>query len=386
MGDSVTRLTGAETVFEFGSGFGYSAYWVAPAVGPGGAVVLTEVDADKLADAREYFRRGGYADHARFELGDAVDTVGTYDDPVDLALLDHENHRYVEGFEAVRETVPVGGAVVADDVLHSSGDPGFAPVDLDAAVAGTPPDDSRELAGVADYYRHVRGVAEFGLAEGAGVPGSIDDDRLREVLDEHDLGLAVHLPFKQDIATPVAEINEAIVVHQDRLLAWAGKMGAREAVLHATVRNPHDTDQRPVFADQLSRIVEAGAEHDVEVVVENVGHQARGLPLSVLGEVAEETDVPVCFGVGHAYMEDGNDGIEQFLKGYADRVSHLHVHDVRGRGDTHMPLGAGAVDYGLVAEYLGGFDGTVAVEVFTDDVALLEDSARRVADVLEGSV
>lgn len=228
--------------------------------------------------------------------------------------------------------------------------------------------------------------AEFGLAEAAGVPGSIDDDRLREVLDEHDLGLAVHLPFKQDIATPVAEINEAIVAHQDRLLAWAGKMGAREAVLHATVRNPHDTDQRPVFADQLSRIVEAGAEHDVEVVVENVGHQARGLPLSVLGEIAEETDAPVCFDVGHAYMEDGNDGIERFLKGYADRVSHLHVHDVRGRGDTHMPLGAGAVDYGLVAEYLGGFDGTVAVEVFTDDVALLEDSARRVADVLEGSV
>ncbi len=157
----LARLTGAETVFEFGSGFGYSAYWVAPAVGPGGAVVLTEVDADELADAREYFRRGGYADRARFELGDAVDTAGTYDDPVDLALLDHENHRYVEGFEAVRETVPVGGAVVADNVLHSSGDPGFDPVNLDVAVAGTPPDDNRELAGIADYYRHVRGVAEF---------------------------------------------------------------------------------------------------------------------------------------------------------------------------------------------------------------------------------
>ena len=34
------RLAGAESVFEFGSGFGYSAYWVAPVVGPEGRVVL----------------------------------------------------------------------------------------------------------------------------------------------------------------------------------------------------------------------------------------------------------------------------------------------------------------------------------------------------------
>jgi sugar phosphate isomerase/epimerase len=226
--------------------------------------------------------------------------------------------------------------------------------------------------------------AEFGLAEASDVPESIDGDRLRGGLGEHNLALDVHLPFKQEVATPVPEIDEAIVDYQERLLAWAGRLGARKAVLHGTLRDPHDTDQRPLFADQLSAIVDAGATHGVEVVVENVGHQTRGLPLSVLGEIAAEVDAPVCFDVGHAYMEDENDGIERFLKGYADRVSHLHVHDVRGRGDTHMPIGAGEVDYDLVSEYLGGFDGTVAVEVFTDDVALLEDSARRVADALDG--
>ena len=155
------RLTGAETVFEFGSGYGYSAYWVAPVVGPGGEVVLTEVDQDELDDARAYFERGGYVDRARFELGDAVDIVEGYEGPIDLALLDHENHRYVEGFEAVRAKVPVGGAVVADNVLHSSGDPGFDPVDLDAVIAGESPGDNAELAGIADYYRHVRGVENF---------------------------------------------------------------------------------------------------------------------------------------------------------------------------------------------------------------------------------
>jgi len=155
------RLTGAESVFEFGSGFGYSAYWVAPVVGPEGRVVLTEVDGDELDAAREYFRRGGYADRARFELGDAVELVGEYDGPFDLVLLDHENHRYVEGFEAVREKVPVGGAVVADNVLHSSGDPGFDPVDLDRVLSGGSPGDNAELDGIAGYYRHVRDAEGF---------------------------------------------------------------------------------------------------------------------------------------------------------------------------------------------------------------------------------
>jgi sugar phosphate isomerase/epimerase len=226
---------------------------------------------------------------------------------------------------------------------------------------------------------------EFGLAEAADVPESVDDDRIRAALDRMDLALDVHLPFSQVVSTPVPEINDAIVAYQRRLLDWAGALGCRKAVLHATVRDPHDADQRPTIAAQLSRIVDAGADCGVEVVVENVGHQPRGLQLSVLGDLAAEADAPVCFDVGHAYMEDGNDGVERFLREYGDLVSHLHVHDVRGRGDTHMPLGAGEVDYGLVAEYLGDFDGTVAVEVFTDDVALLRDSAARVADVLDGT-
>ena len=224
---------------------------------------------------------------------------------------------------------------------------------------------------------------EFGLAEAADVPGSIDDGRLQAALDRHDLALDVHLPFEQVVATPISELNEALVAHNRRLLAWAGSMGARKAVLHGTVRDPYDTDQRPVVVEQLDRLVAAGRDHGVEVVVENVGHQRHGLQLSVLGDLAREADAPVCFDLGHAYMEEGMDGIERFARSSGDRVSHLHVHDVRRRGDTHIPVGAGEIDYDLVADRFAGFDGTVAVEVFTDDTRLLRDSARRVRTRLD---
>lgn len=227
--------------------------------------------------------------------------------------------------------------------------------------------------------------AELSIGESAYVPEREDDDRLREALVTADAELCVHLPFDQVVATSVTHLNDAIVDYLAELLDWAGVVGARRAVLHGTMRNPHDTDQRPVFADQLSAVAAAGDDAGVEVVVENVGHQARGLPLSVLGDIARDTGTAVCFDVGHAYMEDGDDGIERFLGDYGDLVSHLHVHDARSRGDTHLPVGAGEVTYDLVADPLSDFDGTVAVEVFTDDRPLLNDTARRVADHLDGS-
>jgi sugar phosphate isomerase/epimerase len=225
---------------------------------------------------------------------------------------------------------------------------------------------------------------EFGIAEKTAPGEDVDADRLREACERTDVALDVHLPFKQVVSTPVPEINEAIVAHQRRLLDWAGEMGARKAVLHGTVRDPHDTEQRGTVADQLSAIVDAGEAAGVEVVVENVGHQRHGLQLTVLGDIARQVGASVCFDVGHAYMEDGADGVKRFAKRYGDLVSHIHVHDARRRGDTHIPIGAGEIDYGILSTYLGGFDGTVAVEVFTDDVPLLEDTAGRAVDALGG--
>ncbi len=227
------------------------------------------------------------------------------------------------------------------------------------------------------------GFAELSVGESAYVPGD-DDAHLRDALAARGLDLCVHLPFEQVVATPVDQLNEAIVAYLTDLLEWAGGLDARTAVLHGTMRDPHDTGQRPTFARQLTAIAEAGDDAGVEVAVENVGHQARGLPLSVLGELARETGTAVCFDVGHAYMEDGTDGIERFLGEYADLVSHLHVHDVRGRGDTHLPIGAGEIEYGRLSEFLPEFEDTVAVEVFTDDTPLLRDTARRAADHLDG--
>jgi predicted O-methyltransferase YrrM len=113
----LARFADAERVFEFGSGFGYSAYWFARELPADGEVVLTEIDADELEQAREYMDRGGLADRASFEHGDAIETIEEYEGPFDVVLIDCQKERYAEAFEAVRGKVAPGGIVAADNAV-----------------------------------------------------------------------------------------------------------------------------------------------------------------------------------------------------------------------------------------------------------------------------
>ena len=153
----LARVVDARRVFEFGSGFGYSAYWFARELPADGEVVLTEVD-------RDDFERAGLADRARFEHGDAVETVTGYEGPFDVVLVDNEKSRYVEAFEAVRGKVREGGLVLADNAVTAG------PIDRTDVLAllGGESVDASEVSeasrGIADYLGHVRDVEGFETA------------------------------------------------------------------------------------------------------------------------------------------------------------------------------------------------------------------------------
>ena len=150
-------LVGAERVFEFGSGFGYSAYWFARALPADGEIVLTEIDEDELTDAREYLARGGFDTTARFELGDAIGIVESYDDPFDVVLIDNEKDRYVEALEAVRGKLPAGSVVVADNMTAGP----FEFEEIHRLLTEGGGDGGAMARGVADYLVHVGGDDAF---------------------------------------------------------------------------------------------------------------------------------------------------------------------------------------------------------------------------------
>lgn len=158
------RMTNAKRVFEFGSGFGYSAYWFARGLPDDGEIVLTEIDADELELAREYFADGNVTVQARFEHGDAIDIVDEYDGPFDIVLIDNEKHRYCEALQAIEEKLKPGSLVLADNAITAGPIDHEQVVSLlseqDATVTLSDLGDELEInqatEGIAEYLEYVR--------------------------------------------------------------------------------------------------------------------------------------------------------------------------------------------------------------------------------------
>jgi predicted O-methyltransferase YrrM len=145
----LARLVDATRVFEFGSGYGYSASWWARALPEDGQVVLTDVDEAELDLAREYAQRGGFTQQATFEHGDAMATIERYDGPFDAVLIDHQKHSYEAAFEAVRDKLAPGGVIVADNAMTAG------VVDFETLLAAM---EGESIEGATE---HTRGVAAY---------------------------------------------------------------------------------------------------------------------------------------------------------------------------------------------------------------------------------
>jgi predicted O-methyltransferase YrrM len=117
--EALARSIGAQRVFELGSGYGYSAYWFARAVGPSGEVYLTDGDPENEKKALHYLGRAGLVERVRFRVGDAVTSFGEVEGEFDIVYCDIDKEGYPEAWRAARDRVRVGGLYLCDNVLWS---------------------------------------------------------------------------------------------------------------------------------------------------------------------------------------------------------------------------------------------------------------------------
>jgi caffeoyl-CoA O-methyltransferase len=115
----LARSIGARRVMELGSGFGYSAYWFARAVGDGGEVHCTDGDAANAAAAEDYLSRAGLRDRVTYHVGDAVEQMSGVEGVFDVVYDDIDKDGYPDAWLAARERIRVGGLYICDNVLWS---------------------------------------------------------------------------------------------------------------------------------------------------------------------------------------------------------------------------------------------------------------------------
>lgn len=113
----LSRTIGARRVLELGSGFGYSAYFFARAVGEGGEVLCTEKDAHELEAADRLWGDHPLRARLRWHLGSALDTLAALDGDFDVVFVDLAKRDYPAALDAAVPRLRHGGLLLADNVL-----------------------------------------------------------------------------------------------------------------------------------------------------------------------------------------------------------------------------------------------------------------------------
>jgi caffeoyl-CoA O-methyltransferase len=113
----LARAIGARRVLEMGSGYGYSAYWFARAVGPEGEVHMTEGDAGNQEKAVAYLERADLAARIRSHVGNALDIIDELDGEFDVVFCDIDKGDYPAAWTKARDRIRVGGLYLCDNVL-----------------------------------------------------------------------------------------------------------------------------------------------------------------------------------------------------------------------------------------------------------------------------
>ena len=111
------RTINAKRVFEFGSGYGYSAYWFARAVGVEGKVICSDSNLRNKKKAEQYLTSVSLWDRVDFHVGFAQEIFGQTEGIFDICYNDADKGDYPAIWQAAKDRIRPGGLYIADNVL-----------------------------------------------------------------------------------------------------------------------------------------------------------------------------------------------------------------------------------------------------------------------------
>lgn len=115
----LARMINAQSIFELGSGYGYSTAWFAKAVkeNGGGVVHHTVWDEDLSKRAREHLSALGRADVIQFHVAEAVESLRQTAGPFDIIFNDIDKEGYPDSLPVIKEKLRSGGILIIDNML-----------------------------------------------------------------------------------------------------------------------------------------------------------------------------------------------------------------------------------------------------------------------------
>ena len=115
--ETQAKMINAKRVFEFGSGYGYSAYWFARAVGTEGEIICSDGDPQNKVSAEQYLTSVALWDRVDFHVGLAQAIFAQTSGLFDICYNDVDKGDYPAIWKMAKNRIRPGGLYIADNVL-----------------------------------------------------------------------------------------------------------------------------------------------------------------------------------------------------------------------------------------------------------------------------
>lgn len=219
-------------------------------------------------------------------------------------------------------------------------------------------------------------------------------ERVREVrgdvlnlLSTRDLDVVVHAPWYLEIASPYEGVRDGAMRYAEGLLDLAAELDAPFVTVHPYTPGwlaRYRDEARRLNLDAMRRLVAKGVELGVRVHVENVDHGAFSSVSDILYLLGALPELGFTLDLGHAFL-GGVEKVQSYIEKAGGRILHVHAHDNYGKGDDHMPVGAGRIPWERVLSDLRRmrYEGTVTLEIHSSDLEYVEISRRKFLEYWE---
>ncbi len=122
----LAEAIGAKRVVELGTSTGESGLWFSMALRKTGGKLFThDIDAGRIAVARENFKRAGVEDIVVITEGDAHETAQRNKDPIDILFIDAEKEGYDSYLKELLPYVRPGGLIIAHNMRRPAPNPRY---------------------------------------------------------------------------------------------------------------------------------------------------------------------------------------------------------------------------------------------------------------------
>jgi caffeoyl-CoA O-methyltransferase len=115
----ISCMINPTVILEIGTYTGYSALCLAEGLKPEGKLVTLDINEELESRVRNYFRESSFSTRIDYRIGNALEIIPSLHMNFDLVFIDADKENYARYYDLVINRVPLGGYILADNVLWS---------------------------------------------------------------------------------------------------------------------------------------------------------------------------------------------------------------------------------------------------------------------------